>query len=67
MITGENDLKNLLKLYNEVLNTNFNDKNLVVIQDKISSNLNKNIAEFMEKTIFLIMIIREYLKTLNII
>lgn len=49
MITGENDLKNLLKLYNEVLNTNFNDKNLVVIQDKISSNLNKNIAEFMEK------------------
>ena len=49
MITGEIDLKNLLKLYNEVLNTNFNDKNLVVIQDKISSNLNKNIAEFMEK------------------
>lgn len=49
MITGENDLKNLLKLYNEVLNTNFNDKNLVVIQDEISSNLNKNIAEFMEK------------------
>ena len=49
MITSENDLKNLLKLYNEVLNTNFNDKNLVVIQDKISSNLNKDIAEFMEK------------------
>ena len=41
MITGENDLKNLLKLYNEVLNTNFNDKNLVVIQDKISLTLIK--------------------------
>ena len=31
MITGENDLKNLLKLYNEVLNTNFNDYSLKII------------------------------------
>ena len=31
MITSENDLKNLLKLYNEVLNTNFNDYSLKII------------------------------------